>query len=134
LNCRAAAGVEQSKLNSSSIRAFRHDAAQSINLAYQMSLGDSADRRIARHLRDAAQIEGKKRRLHPHPGCRHRRLAPRMAAAYHNHIKNLIESHRGLALTSDFRMLLSELRKLATATHFASLPTRWAPSLAAVIA
>jgi hypothetical protein len=46
-NSRAAAGIEEAKLNTNSVGDFAHDAAERVDFANQMTFGDSADRWIA---------------------------------------------------------------------------------------
>jgi hypothetical protein len=55
-NRRAAAGIQKTKLNSDRVRDFAHDAAQSVDFADQVTLGDSANGRITRHLCDQVEI------------------------------------------------------------------------------
>src|SRR6266404_6817465 len=46
-HCRAPRSVEQPELDSSAINNSAHDATQSINLTYEMTLANPANRRIA---------------------------------------------------------------------------------------
>src|SRR6185369_9559977 len=56
LNRRSTRAVEQPKLNSGAIDNAAHDAAERVDLAHKMSLSDSANRGIARHLADEVEI------------------------------------------------------------------------------
>jgi len=52
----AAAGVEQAELGADGVGDFAHHAAERVDLAHEVRLGDAADRRFAGHLRDEVQI------------------------------------------------------------------------------
>ena len=52
----SAAGIEKPELDSDGVGHFAHHAAQRVDLPDEVTLGDSADRRIARHLRDQIGI------------------------------------------------------------------------------
>src|SRR6187200_1190521 len=54
-----------------------------------MSLGNTADRWIARHLSDTGRIHRQEERLCAHPGGRQRGLAARMPPADHDDVKRL---------------------------------------------
>src|ERR1700722_18041533 len=49
---RAAGGIEEAELDAASVSDFAHDAAEGVDFANEMALGDSADGRVAGHLRD----------------------------------------------------------------------------------
>ena len=83
---RAAAGVQQSKLNPDRVRHFAHHAAQRVDFAHQMPFGDAADGWIARHLRDQVQVHGDHRGLQAQPGARARRLAAGMSGSHNHHL------------------------------------------------
>ena len=57
----AFAAVEQAKLNARRVDRPAHDAAEGVDLADDLTLGDSADGRITAHLADRVLIEGDKR-------------------------------------------------------------------------
>ncbi len=78
---RAAAGIEQAELDSDRVRHFAHDAAERIDLAHQMALGDSADRRIAGHLGDQVEVHRDHGGAQAHAGAGPRRLAAGVAGA-----------------------------------------------------
>ncbi len=82
---RPAAGIQQPKLDADGVRDLAHHAAQRVDLANQMALGDSADRRIARHLRDQVQIHRDHRRLQAQTGARARRFAAGVSGADDDH-------------------------------------------------
>jgi hypothetical protein len=63
----SAGGVEQAELDAAGIGDLAHDAAEGVDLADQMSLGDAADGGIAGHLRDQVEVQGEERRAQAHP-------------------------------------------------------------------
>src|ERR1017187_4818338 len=48
--------IQQAELDAYRIGNFPHDAAQGIDLAHEVTLGDAADGRVAAHLRDQVQV------------------------------------------------------------------------------
>ena len=90
---RAARGVEESELDADSVGNFAHDAAERVNFADQMPLGNSADRRVAAHLRDQVQVHGDERGLQAHARGSHGSLAACMTGAHHYDIVLFGESH-----------------------------------------
>jgi hypothetical protein len=85
-HCRAARGVQQSKLNADSIGNFAHDAAQSVDLADQMSLGHAAHGWIAAHLRNQVEVHGDDGGLEAHARRGHGRFASSVSCADYNHV------------------------------------------------
>ena len=53
----AARSVEQAELDADGVGDFAHDAAEGIDFAHKMALGDAADGRIAGHLRDEIEVQ-----------------------------------------------------------------------------
>src|SRR5262249_36542028 len=51
-HCWTAARIQQTELNPNCVGDFAHHAAERINLSHEMSLGNAANRWIARHLRN----------------------------------------------------------------------------------
>ena len=84
---RPAAGVEQAELNAGGVDHLAHQAAQGVNLAHQVALGDAADGGVAGHLRDEVQVHGAERRAQPHARRRHSSLATGVAGADYDHIE-----------------------------------------------
>ena len=76
-----ARGIQQTELNAHRVGDLAHDAAQGINLAHQMSFGDSAHGRVAGHLRDQVDVESEQRGAQSHARAGHRRLATGVAGA-----------------------------------------------------
>ena len=95
---RTAAGVQQSELDAGRVNHLAHDPAERVNLAHEMPLGDPADRRVAGHLRDQVEVHGAERRPQTHARRRHRRLAPRVPRADHDHIVLFIRSWHWISL------------------------------------
>ena len=94
---RPARSIQQSKLDADRIGDFAHDAAQRIDLAHQVPFGNSANRRIARHLRDQVGIEREQGGPQPH-ACRcHRGLASGMSGADHDHVELFGKWRQGLS-------------------------------------
>ena len=83
---RPAAGVEQAELDADGVNHLAHDAAQRVDLAHQVALGDAAYGRIAGHLRDQVEVDRVESGLQAHARRRHRGLAPRVPRAHHHHI------------------------------------------------
>ncbi len=63
-----------------------HRAAQGVDLADDLPLGDAADGRVAAHLADGVAVGGQQRRLGPHPRSRQRRLGAGVAGADDQHV------------------------------------------------
>jgi hypothetical protein len=78
--CRALAGIEDAKLDSGFVRRQRHGAAQCVDLLDEVSLADTADRRIARHLPQRFDAVGKKQGASAHARRRERSLRACVAA------------------------------------------------------
>src|SRR6185369_11068532 len=93
LNRRAARSIEQSKLNASTIDDAAHDAAERVDLAHEMSLRNSTNRGIARHLTDEIEIQRNQACFSAESRRGRRRLAARMASANHDYIECLIKRH-----------------------------------------
>ena len=89
----AARGIEQAELDANSIGDFAHDAAERVDFADQMALGDAADGGVAAHLRDEVEVHGDERGLQAHARGSHGGLAAGMTGAHHDHIVLFGESH-----------------------------------------
>ena len=83
---RAARGVEQAKLDADRVGDFAHDAAEGVDFADEVSLGDAADGGIAGHLRDEIDVEREERGLQAHARRGHRGFAAGMTGADHNNV------------------------------------------------
>jgi hypothetical protein len=64
-----------------------HDATQGIDLADQVSLCGSPDRRIARHVRNRVRRQRAHANVTSHPGGGKGGFDSRVSGAYDNHIK-----------------------------------------------
>jgi hypothetical protein len=91
LDSRAAASIEDAKMDADSIGDDAHEAAKSINLAHEVALGDAANSRIARHLGDCVHREGDERCAATHAGGCMSGLASGVPAADDDHVKVVIE-------------------------------------------
>ena len=81
---RAAAQVEGLRLKRGKVGIATHFAAEGVQLADQVALGEPADRWVAGHARQGVKPRGNKRGFDAHPGGGERRLASGVAAADHN--------------------------------------------------
>jgi hypothetical protein len=59
-----------------------------------MAFSDTADGRIAGHLRDQVEIHGDERRLTSEARRGGGRLAPGVPCTYHDHVESLVEHKR----------------------------------------
>jgi hypothetical protein len=59
--------VQQSKLDAGDIGVDRHFAAQGVDLPHHLSLGLSANRGVAAHLRDGVDVAGQEQGRSAHP-------------------------------------------------------------------
>jgi len=78
-NRRTALGVEHAKLQACHVGGFPHFASHRINLPREVSFGQAADGRVARHLADGVRIDRQQQSLAAHPRRRQCRLDPGMA-------------------------------------------------------
>ena len=89
----AAGGVEQAELDADGVGDFAHDAAESVDFADQMALGDAADGGVAAHLGDEVEVHGDERGLEAHARGGHGGLAAGVARAHHGDIVLFGKSH-----------------------------------------
>ena len=78
---RPAASVQHLELDAGPVDDPAHRAAERIDLAHQLALGQAADRGIAGHLGDGVEIAGQQHGIAAHPGGRERGFAARVARA-----------------------------------------------------
>ena len=86
LNSRAPDGaalgaIEHPVMDRSCVRSTSDHAVESIDLAHQVPLTETANRGIAAHRSDGRKIEAHQRRARAHPGCRAGSLHPGVTAA-----------------------------------------------------
>ncbi len=91
----AARGIEQAELDADGVGDFAHDAAQGINFANQMSLGDSADGGVAGHLGDEIDVEGIEGGFQAHAGGGHGGLAAGVSGANDYYVELFSEALHG---------------------------------------
>ena len=83
---RAFSGVQHPELESGHVRVLAHLAAEGINLAGEMALGQATDGRVAGHLADGIEIDGEQERLATHACGGERGLHAGVACSHHDHI------------------------------------------------
>jgi len=81
-------GVQHPELDSGGVGVDAHLAAQRIDLADDLSLGQAADGGVAGHLTDGVEVHRQQQRLATHTCRSQGRLDPGMAGADHNHVIN----------------------------------------------
>ena len=84
---RALAHVESAELYAAGIGPQAHHAAQGVDFANHVPLGQAADGRIAGKMAQTIHIAGDKQRLVAHAGQGGRGFAAGMAAAHHDGVK-----------------------------------------------
>ena len=85
--------IERAKLNAALIGGECHCTAQSVHLAHEMSLADTANRRIAAHLPEGFDVVGEQQSLAAHAGGGECRLGSGVAAADDDNVKVLWVKH-----------------------------------------
>src|SRR5260370_11404714 len=95
--------VEHAELDSAGVDALAHLAAEGIDLADNLSLGDAADGRVAAHLRDGVGAHRQERGAQPHPGGGQRRLDAGMPGADDDHVEIEGERIHGPCIIADQR-------------------------------
>ena len=83
---RAAAGIQQAKLDADGVRHFAHHPAQRVDLPHKVALGNSSDGRIAGHLRYQIGIHGDHGGAHSHTRAGAGRLAAGVPPTHHHHV------------------------------------------------
>ena len=84
--------VQHPELDGCSIRHQSHLSTQGIYLAYNLTFGNAANGRVARHLRNLVHVHRDKQRSGTHIGRGRSSLATRMAAADDDYIILLVHS------------------------------------------
>ena len=87
--------VEHPALDRGGVGVDPHDAAERVDLADHVPLGQSADRRVARHLPDRIEILREHRRLATRARRRQRRLDPGMPRADDEHVVGFWKGEHG---------------------------------------
>src|SRR6185437_8243192 len=85
-----AAGVQKPELDADGIGELTYDAAERIDFADQMALGNAANRRIAGHLRDQVKVHGDHCGRQTQTRARTRRFATGMASAHYDDVVLLL--------------------------------------------
>ena len=92
----AARGVEQTELDADGVGDFGHDAAEGVDLAHDVSLGDAADGGIAGHLRDEVGVEGEQGGAQSHARGGHGGFTAGMSGSNYGNVVMFGESWHAL--------------------------------------
>ena len=106
-NGRTFGPVKHAKLNSSSVCVQPHRAAHGINLTDNVTLRQTSDRRVARHLANRIQILSQHEGPASDAGGRQCRLNSRMAASDHHYVVFFQPLHFDLCTNS---LIMNDLR------------------------
>ncbi len=87
----AARSIEETELDADGVGDLAHDAAERVDFADEMSLGDAADGGIAGHLGDEIDVQCVKGSLQAHAGGSHGGLASGMTGADHDHVEMFVK-------------------------------------------
>jgi len=87
----AAGSVEQAKLDSDGVGDFAHDAAERVDFADEMALGDAANGGVARHLGDQVDIQREERRLQAQASGCHGGFASGMTGSDHDNVEMFVK-------------------------------------------
>ena len=90
---RAARSIQEPKLDTNRVGDFSHDAAEGVDFADEVSLGNATDSGIARHLRDQVDVQRVECGLQPHASGSHGGLAPGMSGTDHDYVELFRELH-----------------------------------------
>ncbi len=93
---RAAGSIQQAELDADRVGDFAHDSAEGVHFADQVSLGDSADGGIARHLGDQVDVQRVESGLQAHAGGGHGGFASGMSGADYDYVELFGEVHLAL--------------------------------------
>ena len=99
----AAGGVEQAELDADGVGDLAHDAAERVDLADEMALGDAADGRVAAHLRDEVEVQGEEGGAEAHARGGHRGFAAGVAGAYDDYVELFGKAHFSILGVRVFR-------------------------------
>jgi len=91
----AAGGVEQAELDAAGVGDLAHDAAEGVDLADQMALGDAADGWVAGHLGDEVEVEREERCAQTHARGGGGGFAACVAGADDKDVEMFGERHKG---------------------------------------
>ena len=86
MDCRSLGQVQHPALQHGGIRSLPHLAAECIQFEYQMSFTGPSDGRVAGHIPDGIQRDGKDRRPAAESRCGESRLDPGVSGSDHRHI------------------------------------------------
>jgi hypothetical protein len=89
----ALAGVQDAELDAGGVGGEGLDAAEGVDLARQVALGQAADRRVARHQRDVRRVERQQEGIQSHLRGGVRRLATGVSGPHHDDVITIFKSH-----------------------------------------
>ena len=108
---RTLAPVQHAKLNASGIGGAPHQTIQRVDLADEVALAETSDRRIAGHRSNSRKSVGHQRRLSTHPCSRARGLAPGVATSDNNDVERA-GNHAGPFITRRRRPEVTSWQRL----------------------
>src|SRR4029077_16169190 len=88
-----AGGVQQAELNADGVGDFAHNAAEGVDFADQVALGDATDGRIAGHLCDEVDVQGVESSPQAHAGGGHGGLASGVSSTDDDDVELFGELH-----------------------------------------
>ena len=89
----AFAAVEQAELDAGGIDGLAHGAAEGVDFANDLSLGDAADGWVTAHLRDGVAVGGEQRGACSHARCGECGFATGMTGADNEHVEVVSGGH-----------------------------------------
>ncbi len=99
----AARGIEQAELDADGVGDFAHDAAEGVDFAHEMALGDAANGGVAGHLRDEVEVEREESGAQAHARGGHGGFAASVSGAYDDYVVLFGEGHCSYFSFSVFR-------------------------------
>jgi len=107
----APAPVEEAELDSGFVGQLAHQAPEGVDLADEMALGQTADRRIAGHLGDRVEMNGHQAGFEPHPGHGRSRFASRMSRPDHDDVGRIYHAHACFEMYGSLSFGMGEYRE-----------------------
>ena len=92
----ATRSIQEAELDADGVGDFAHDAAEGINFANQVALGDASDGGVAGHLRDEIDVEGVEGGPESHAGAGNGGFASGVPGADDDYVEMFGEGHEFL--------------------------------------
>lgn len=89
----ASGGVEESELDADGVGDLAHNAAEGVDFADEMALGDASDGGVAGHLGDEVEVEGEQCGAQAHARGGHGGFAAGVSGADDDHVVLFGEGH-----------------------------------------